>query len=530
MMKSLLTIPRSVPAVALALALSAFAAAAQNEGPVVAVTGGRVQGRLLAAPGGAVFKGIPFAQPPVGELRWREPAAVKPWTGVKDAGAYGAPCAQIAAGWNDKVAAMGNEDCLYLNVWSPQWPARSRHAVMFWIHGGANMGGSALGGAGIEPLFDGQELARRGVVVVTVNYRLGMFGFIAHPELSAESAHHASGNYGLLDLVAALHWVQENIAKFGGDPGNVTIFGQSAGAQDTGLLMSSPLAAGLFQRAIQQSGSVIIRGMGTPTLAEVEQNGVKLADKMNAPPTGAIRFLRALSTADVLKGSPPYGGGGMRGGPRTGPNVDGYFLTRAPGERLRSGQEARVPLIVGSNGREMVTFPAEPEALRKAIEAFYGPLAPAALKVYGIEGGSVETYAPYGTIAAQVSTDTMFRCSAVVTAEWHSARNPTWQYEFTRGVEPEGARHSLELRYVFGLTEEQKLAPIDSQLSDLMQRYWANFARSGDPNGAGVPRWPAFKTPDAEYLEFSEQGPLVKARLREAACAVFREKVSPKTN
>lgn len=527
MMNSLVSTSRAVPA--MALALSIFAATAQNEGPVVAVTGGRVQGRALPAPDGAVFKGIPFAQPPVGELRWREPAAVKPWTGIKDAGAYGAPCAQIAAGWNDKVAAAGSEDCLYLNVWSPQWPARSRQPVMVWIHGGANMGGSALGGAGIEPLFDGQALARRGVVVVTVNYRLGMFGFIAHPELTAESAHHASGNYGLLDLVAALRWVKDNIAKFGGDPGNVTIFGQSAGAHNVGLLMSSPLAAGLFQRAIQQSGSVIIRGMGTATLAEAEQTGVKFAAKMNAPPAGAIQFMRGLSIADVLKASPPYGGG-RGGGLHTQPDVDGYVLAQAPGETLRSGQEARVPLIIGSNGREMMTLPEDPAALRKAIEDYYGPLAPAALKAYSIGGGSVENYPPYGSVAAQASTDMMFRCSAVVTAEWHSARSPVWQYEFTRGVEPEGARHSLELRYVFGLTEDQKLAPIDAQLSDLMQRYWTNFARSGDPNGAGVPRWPAFKSPQAEYLEFSEQGPLVKARLRAAACEVFREKVSPKTN
>jgi para-nitrobenzyl esterase len=190
---------------------------AQKE-PTVTVTGGTMQGLALTAPGGAVFKGIPFAAPPAGELRWREPQAVKPWTGTLKAVEYGAPRSQIASGCNDKVAAAAKEDCLYLNVWTSDWPVKGKKPVMFWIHGGANMGGSAMGFAGIEPHFDGERLARHGVVVVTINYRLGVFGFIAHPELTAESPHKTSGNYGLMDQIAWLRWVRDNIAKFGSDP------------------------------------------------------------------------------------------------------------------------------------------------------------------------------------------------------------------------------------------------------------------------------------------------------------------------
>ncbi len=492
---------------------------------MVRLPAGAIRGRPASAAAGAAFKGIPFAQPPVGDLRWREPAPVKPWTGIRDAGAYSAPCAQIPAGWNDQVAARGSEDCLYLNVWTPEWPVRSRRAVMVWIHGGANMGGSSMGSAGIEPSFDGENLARRGVVVVTINYRLGMFGFFAHPELTAESPRHASGNYGLMDQIAALRWVRENIAKFGGDPASVTIFGQSAGALNVGLLMTSPLARGLFHRTIQQSGTVIIMGMGTPPLAEAEQIGVKLAAKMNAPASGAMKFLRTLATADVLKASPPYG---VRGPLRTQPNLDGYVLPRSPGEVFRTGGEAPVPAIIGSNGREM-SFSGEPDALKTAITDFYGTQAPVILRLYGLDGSKVPApYPPCGATAAQVWTDLAFRCPAVAVTGWHSAHGQTYQYEFTRGTEPEGSRHSLELRYIFGLRDEQKLAPVDEQISSLMQRYWTNFARSGDPNGAGLPHWPDSGPEKREYLELGDDGPVVKAGLRREFCDVFRDAITRK--
>jgi para-nitrobenzyl esterase len=498
---------------AILLGLAAAGMGAAQTDPVVAVTGGQVKGRALD--GGAVFKGIPFAQPPTGDLRWREPMPVKTWSGARDAGQYQAPCAQIAAGWNDKAAAIGREDCLYLNVWTSEWPSKSRKPVMFWIHGGANMGGTALGLGGIEPPFDGARLAARGVVVVTIQYRLGMFGFLAHPELTAESPHHSSGNYGILDQVAALKWVRENIARFGGDPGNVTVFGQSAGALDTGLLLTSPLASGLFHRAIAESGTVVINGNLTPSLASKEKAGLALAQKMNAPASGALKHLRSLSEADVLKASPPYGGGGEL---RPEPIVDGYAITQLPARQFLSGGELGVPLIIGNNGRERA-IPGGPEGLKKAIEQFYGTTA---AKAWDLYAGNVSSYPPYGDLNAQYGTDIYFRCGAATIALWHSGKFPTYQYEFTRGYEPEGAVHSWELRYVFGnLMEPYQEA--DRKLSDQMMQYWANFAKTGNPNGGSLAVWPKYDAARRGYLEFSAEGPVAKTALRVPFCDVFAE-------
>ena len=243
---------------------------------VVATSTGQLRG-LHRHWGGAEFLGIPYAQPPVGGLRWREPAPLGAWTGVRNAQAFGAPCAQPALGdWNQHDAEISKEDCLYLNVITPVWPPKNPLPVMLWIHGGGNQGGTAS-----SALYKDGTLVKHGVLLVTVNYRLGIFGFLAHPELTRESAHHASGNYGLMDQIAALRWVRENIAKFGGDPGNITVFGQSAGAKDTGLLMASPLAKDQFQRAIAESGSTLYPPL--PTLADAEKSGQKLALLLNAP-------------------------------------------------------------------------------------------------------------------------------------------------------------------------------------------------------------------------------------------------------
>lgn len=494
--------------------------------PLVSVAGGELRGRFAATgsgPAPAVFQGIPFARAPIGDLRWRPPMPVVPWTGTRDASTYGPPCSQIAAGWNDKTAAEASEDCLFLNVWTPGWPATGRMPVMVWFHGGANMGGSARGAGGIEPPFDGTALARRGVVVVTFNYRLGLLGFMAHPELTKESEHRSSGNYGLLDQVAVLRWVRDNIARFGGDAGNVTIFGQSAGAHDVGLLMTSPLASGLFHKAITQSGGVIISGRITPALAQAEQAGVQLASTMGAPAAGAAAFMRSLSAADVLKASPPYGGGGAL---RPEPNVDGYVLPTRPAEVFRAGRQAAVPLLVGSNGRER-SVAGGADALRNAITEFYGDLAPRALELYGLSGSaSTPAYAPHGDAAAQFATDTSFRCSASQLAAWHAATHPTYQYEFTRGHEPRGAVHSFELRYMFGMLTPEERDPVDRQLSDLMLAYWTGFAATGDPNGAERPAWPRAGGADKAYLEFSAAGPIVKSALRAPSCELFSQRLS----
>ncbi|MFA5058432.1 MAG: carboxylesterase family protein, partial [Opitutaceae bacterium] len=266
--------------------------------PVISVTGGLIRGRLLPEDRGAVFRGIPFAAPPVGDLRWREPMPVVPWPGIREADQPGPPPAQPSFGWNEQMASDSREDCLYLDVWTPTGPSNARNPVMVWIHGGAN---TALAG-GYEPIYDGRAMIGHGVVLVVIDYRLGIFGFFAHPELTRESSHHAAGNYGLLDQIAALQWVHDNIAKFGGDPENVTIFGQSAGSLDIMVLMSSPPARGLFQRAIAESG-VPPKALSRP-LREAEQAGVLVADKLHAPGQGTLAFLRSVPPAELLKAGP----------------------------------------------------------------------------------------------------------------------------------------------------------------------------------------------------------------------------------
>ena len=508
---------RSLP-----ILLLACGVASAVDGPVVRVTGGKVQGRSLGAAGGAVFQGVPFAQAPVGKLRWREPQPVLPWNGIRDATRYGAPCAQIAAGWNDHAAALGSEDCLFVNVWTSEWPAKTKQPVMVWFHGGANMGGSALGLGGIEPSFDGESLSRHGVVVVTVQYRLGVLGFIGHPELTAESPHHSSGNYGLLDLIAALHWVHDNIAQFGGNPQAVTIFGQSAGALDVGLLMVSPLARGLFQRAIEQSGTVLIAGHLTTSSAEADHAGEVLAGKLHAPAKGAIPYLRSLPVSEILKASPPYGGGGEG---RPSPSIDGYVIRQAPSEIFRSGKEAPVPLLLGNNGREF-DFQGDNDALKQAVDHFFGPLAPEALRLYGLAGEpAAENYPPYGGPGPQFSTDTFFRCPAVMIASEHAAHFPVYQYEFTAGPDATGVPHSGELQYVFGTRGVKEPADPDPKRTAEVQGYWTNFAKTGDPNGAGMPVWPKYEPARRAYLEFTNLGPATKTDLRRAVCSLFEERI-----
>jgi len=299
--------PRSVlPALGasplcLLLALGAVAPARAAEPmPVVPVTGGSIRGVALDGGPGAVFKGIPFARPPLGDLRWREPMPVVGWQGVRDALASGRPAAQLSQGWNDAAAAASGEDCLYLDVWTPSCKASARLPVMVWIHGGANVAGAG----GFDTLYDGRALISHGVVLVVVEYRLGVFGFFSHPELTVESPHHASGNYGLMDQAAALRWVRDNITVLGGDPDNVTLFGQSAGSMDVLALMASPLSSGLFRRAIAESGPSLYpaRTLELP-LPATEKEGVRVASELGAPTSGTLAYLRSLSTEALLKGS-----------------------------------------------------------------------------------------------------------------------------------------------------------------------------------------------------------------------------------
>jgi para-nitrobenzyl esterase len=471
--------------------MSALTAVAQSpSGPLVTISGGKVQGSLLTAPGGAVFKGIPYAQPPVGDLRWREPQPVKNWTGVHQTTDYGAPCAQNDAGWNKNSAERSSEDCLYLNVWTPEWPSKSKKAVMVWLHGGGNNGGSALGAGGIEPPFDGAKLASHGVVVVTINYRLGIFGFIGHPELTAESPHHASGTYGIQDQIAALRWVHDNIAQFGGDPGNVTLFGQSAGARDTMLVAASPLSKGLLQKAIAESGTPMSGDRHLPTPAQVEQAGVVLGQVLNAPSNGTIKYLRSLPTAQILGIQKELTGQLAQKGLSLDVGMDGYAIPEYPAEVYRSGKEVPLPMIQGNNGRDNVnerigdpkdTPEQRTAAVKARLDRYYAAtsdLLERALKLYGVagDGSEVSKYPPYGDIAIQLGTDISQRCGAVIMSGWHSAVAPTYEYEFNAGNAAHQPYHSAELDFVFGYLRDQAAEPNLVNLSGQMQQYWTNFA------------------------------------------------------
>ena len=520
--------------------------------PAVTVGAGQLRGSRTAE-GVAVFKNIPFAQPPVGDLRWREPLPAKSWTGVRDATAFGPMCNQ-----NDNRQTPHSEDCLQLNVWTPTWPMKSRAPVMVWFHGGGNTAGS-----GVEPLFNGGVLASHGVILVTSNYRLGILGFFAHPDLTKESAHHSSGNYGLLDQIQALRWVQANIAKFGGNPANVTIFGESAGAGDVNALIASPLTKGLFVRVIAESGPV-----GTQTtLADAEKRDVDwAAATLGITGDQALAKLRAIPDTELMaKLAPPAGRGapgapGARGvaapgaaaapaargagapgmpgmgptGPVQGTVVDGWVLPEQPTKIYADGHEQKVALMIGNNSQEMQGGRGASSAadLRPLISQRFGPLADRALAAYGLSGASDPQPDPeMGNVLTQWTTDSSFRCGTVQELAWHTgAANTGYEYQFSRtvhGQEAQGAAHASEIPFVFGtLPVWQNMRHYndsDQQYSAMMQQYWLNFAKTGDPNGGKLVKWPKFDSTNRTYLDFTDAGPVAKEGLRRQVCDLFME-------
>jgi para-nitrobenzyl esterase len=413
-----------------------------------------------------VFRGIPYAAPPVGELRWRPPQQTQPWRGVRAAQQLGRNCVQHRPYDDiDPFTAGVSEDCLFLNVWTNSLGTRvPLRPVMVWIHGGG-----FFAGFGGEERHNGARLAQKGAVVVTLNYRLGPFGFLAHPALARESPHHAAGNYGLLDQIAALQWVQRNIARFGGDPSRVTIFGESAGGMSVGSLLASPLAKGLFQRAILESGTGV--GTGVASRDTARAVALRFADSLGVYGVGpdAAAHLRALNPDTVLAASLHLG---PPGEPRFWPVVDGWVLPHAVDSALLRGAANIVPVIVGSNRDE----------------------------------GDEWMGAPTRTFARLVS-----------------ARGaPTYVYMFSRvgddsANRARGAYHSAEITFVFGrphpLQPSAGSTPYDSTLAAAMSDYWVAFATSGNPNGpptAGkLPRWPRYESRTDALLEL---GPEIKAR------------------
>jgi para-nitrobenzyl esterase len=506
-----------VLAASAALLLSALSGApvfAAAEGPVVAVGGGLVRGMPSGA--GALFAGVPFARAPVGPFRWRPPQPVEPWAGVREATTPSPDALQPNDGpWNQPMISHSSEDCLYLNVLAPTWPAAARLPVIVFVHGGGNFAGGAW-----EHLAKGVTLQGSGVLIVTVNYRLGIFGFFAHPGLTAESAEHASGNYALQDLVAALRWVKDNIAAFGGDPGNVTMMGQSAGALDIGLLMASDEARGLFSKAIVESAP----GVGspeTPSLAEAEAAGTSFAASLGCAEIAALRSIpgeQLLAAAEKAR---------FRG--RV--DIDGWILKDSPARIFASGRELKLPMLIGTNARES-SFKGTAGELRDLVLARYGSRARAALELYGLGDGLPLAADPVlGDAGAQYLTDTTFRLPTALVAQWHrNAGAEVWLYLFSqtpKGREAFGASHSSEMPFVFGEMASPPTGvtygPADRRLSSEMQRYWANFASTGNPNGTGLAAWPPYRSDSRSFLELDGSGPREGHDFRAAFFQLYRE-------
>ncbi len=464
---------------------SAFAAP-----PAVTTAQGQIEGKLIN--GGAVraFLGLPYAAPPVGLLRWKAPQPPAAWKGVRDATKFGARCSQWQI-WNDYLFldAGPSEDCLYLNVYVPaRASANSRLPVMFWIHGG---GYSA--GAGSEPRYTNSALPGRGVVLVTINYRLGIFGFLATEELAKEGGGSA-GNYGLMDVVAALRWVNANIAAFGGDPSNVTIFGESAGSFAVSTLMGVPSARGLFHKAIGESGAAFGRTLPTLPLRTQELRDEGWVKKLLG--TRSLAQLREIPAAKLVDAESKTGPGWYT------PVIDGRFLPEGILETYGEGKQARVPLLAGWNRDERAG------TLSKGMTAVKWKAF--ALEQYGADANELLSAFPGRSDAEAVrsadayTTDQFIALGAWQWVEAHAAngRAPVYRYRFdlpapASEVHPEGkyAFHSDELEYVFGTLDTRRGAawrPEDRRLSEQIIRYWTNFARSGDPNGAGLPHWPRY--------------------------------------
>jgi para-nitrobenzyl esterase len=465
----------------------------------VRIANGIIETTSTPSSGVRSFKGIPFAQPPVGELRWKEPQPVKNWTGVRNADPFGPRCMQWTSPGDDYWSRSKgmSEDCLYLNVWTPAQSVNERLPVLVYFFGGGLQNGD-----GSEPRYDGESMARQGIVVVTVNYRLNIFGFFAHPELTRESLHHVSGNYGLMDQNAALRWVQENITAFGGDPKRVTIAGESAGASSVSAQVASPLSKGLMAAAIGESGG-IMRPV-PPPLAEAEKSGMAFAARAGASSLAALRAMSTERLQEALVKNPTT---------RFAAIVDGYFLPKAPVEIYAAGEQAHVPLMVGANseeaGAERVLGEGQPtrENFANAVRKLYGDTTKEVLQVYA--ASTPEEVLPAAT---DLASDRFMGYRVWKWAELHAKTGggkPVYRYLYTH-PQPDylgmpgvgdavtahrGAVHSAEIQYVMGnlnLDRRYVWKLIDHRVSEIVQGYFANFIKTGNPNGFGLPNWPVY--------------------------------------
>jgi len=495
-------------AIALTIALmpvfSGAVMAADSHQAVITISQGALEGQVDAH-GVRSFKGIPYAEPPVGDKRWTAPVAAAPWKGVRDAGDFGASCFETSYSpqslFNVHPPKL-SEDCLFLNVWMP--PHAKKAPVIVWIHGGGFVRGGSW-----EPQYEGTHFAEHGVVFVSINYRLGPLAWLALPELSAESPHGVSGNYGFLDQIEALRWVKKNITAFGGDPGNVTIDGESAGGVSMALLMVSPLARGLFQKVIAESlGIQCMAELKQPNhgLPSAEQNGTDFEKALGA---ADLKTLRAIDAKTVTE----------HAGYRGGPNVDGWVITRQIVDTFDRKEEALVPVLMGFNRNEVYpvligflpqNLPDSSAAYEAEIRKRYGDLAPEFLRLYpssDIKGSSMAA-----------SRDAVFGWSAErIVRDEAKAGIPSYLYFFDHGYPAAEARgfhafHGSEMPYTFGHVDKDATLPAnwpvpegskEKAYSDAMLAYWTSFARTGLPKAEGQPDWPAFAS-NKSYMHFAE--------------------------
>ncbi|MDQ1089729.1 carboxylesterase/lipase family protein [Siphonobacter sp. SORGH_AS_1065] len=493
--------------VAVGLATSAWA----QKAPQVKIKDGTLEG-ISETKGVRTFKGIPFAQPPIGDLRWKEPQPLKKWSGVYKADHFGPSAMQRPVFGDMNFRSKGtNEDCLYLNVWAPENAGKKSLPVLVYFYGGGFVAGD-----GSEPRYDGESMAQKGIVAVTVNYRLNVFGFLAHPELTKESPQHASGNYGLLDQMAALRWVKENIAAFGGDPSQVTIAGESAGSISVSAQMASPLSKNLFSKAIGESGS-LLGTLAPVSLAEAEKKGAAFAASLGAK---SLAELRALPAAQVLEAT-------AKAAPGSFPMViDGYFLPKSAHEIFAAGEQAQVPLLAGWNSEEM-NYRAflggqQPtvENFKQAVTKRFGASADAILKAY-----NPTSDAEVEDVATALAGDMFLGFSTWKWIDYQvkTGKKPVYRYYYAQprpAMRPEmgnatpglaggivknegpvtaapkpankGAVHSAEIEYAMGNLGSNKVyawTEEDYKVSKVMQEYFANFIKTGNPNGAGLPNW-----------------------------------------
>jgi para-nitrobenzyl esterase len=461
------------------------------QSPTISTESGAISG--IREDGLSIYKGVPFAAPPVGDLRWRPPAPVAPWTATRNAEAFAPACMQVGVSMPGEIPPAVSEDCLYLNIWTPAKSAQEHLPVIVWIYGGGYINGSAS-----MPLYWGDRLAHKGVIIVTIAYRLGPLGFLAHPELTRESPHHSSGNYGLMDQIAALEWIQRNIADFGGDPKNVTIAGQSSGAISVSILMASPLAKGLFQRAIGESGGLFEPLQLAPKylLTNAESDGEKYALSLGAT---SLQQLRRLP-ANQLSGN----AGGI-----VHPVIEPYVLPVSPYESFASGQQNDVALLIGSNAEEaraLVDFNHVTAATFDSdLEHSYGALPPQLVAAYP---HATDEEARQARLSLERDLRFGWDMWAWARLQAGTGKNPVYYYSFRQKppfpagsvYEGWGASHFAELWYVFDHLDQSpwRWSKEDRRVAEEMSSYWINFAKSGNPNGRDLSTWPAFTNADGK--------------------------------